>query len=38
MLIESINQICLKLQSNDLNLHMFACEVAMWWGSKGALF
>jgi hypothetical protein len=38
MLIESINQICLKLHSSDLNLHMFACRVPMWWGSKGALF
>jgi hypothetical protein len=36
--IESINQICLKLHSSDSNLHMFACRVSMWWGSKGTLF
>jgi len=36
MLIENIDQICLKMHSSDLNLHMFACRVLMWWG--GALF
>ncbi len=32
MLIESIDQICLKLHSSDFNLHMFTSRVPMWLG------